>query len=192
MARDPRTGPKDGPKETISGREAIEEIDRRLGGLLGPLTEGLTKIVEAAEKAQAASGAREMTVDTGKGPMRFRAGYSVRVGGLGGTSEWSSERDPAEPVSTAKPKPAEPAPVEPIVDVFDGPEGWSLTADMPGVGLDDLTVRVAGGVVSVTADGARRYRVETEAPAWLTVEALERRLTNGVLELTAPRPEGAA
>jgi HSP20 family molecular chaperone IbpA len=178
--------PKDGP----TGREAIEEIDRRLGGLLGPLTEGLSKIVEAAEKAQDASGAREMTVDTGNGPVRFRAGYSVRVGGLGGSAEWSSERDPAEPVSKgadeAAAAPEKPV-VEPLVDVFDGPEGWSLTADMPGVGLDDLSVTVADGRITVAAAGARRYRIETDAPGWLTAEALSRSLTNGVLELTAPR-----
>ncbi len=184
--------PKDGPK----GREAIEEIDRRLGGLLGPLTEGLSKIVEAAEKAQEASGAREMTVDAGKGPMRVRAGYSVRVGGLGGAGGVSGERDPAEPVSAGRAaegaaRAPRPTPIEPIVDVFDGPEGWSLTADMPGVGLDDLTVSAGNGRVTVETAGARRYRIETEAPDWVTAGALARRLTNGVLELSAPRPETA-
>ena len=62
MARAPTNGP--------TGREAIEEIDRRLGGLLGGLTEGLARIADAAEQAEAASGAREATIDTGKGPMR--------------------------------------------------------------------------------------------------------------------------
>lgn len=180
--------PKDGP----TGREAIEEIDRRLGGLLGGLTEGLAKLADAAEQAQAASGAREATIDTGKGPMRVRAGYSVRVGGLGGRSETAVDtgRDPAEPVST--PEAEAPAPAEPVVDVFEGPEGWSLTADMPGVAEADLRVAVAEGRVTVETTGVRRYRVETEAPGWLSADALETRLVNGVLELSAPRPGSAA
>ena len=35
----------------LRGRAAIEEIDARLGGLLGPLGEALGKIVDAAEQA---------------------------------------------------------------------------------------------------------------------------------------------
>lgn len=176
--------------EQLTGREAIEEIDRRLGGLFGPLAEGLAKVVEAAEKAQEAAGAREMTIDTGKGPMRVRAGYSVRVGGLGGRAGAPEARDPAAPVSEPEAK-TEPAPAEPVVDVFDGPEGWSLTADLPGVAESELAVTVGGGVVTVETTGARRYRAEAEAPGWLRAELLSRRLTNGVLELSAPRPEPA-
>jgi Molecular chaperone (small heat shock protein) len=185
--------PKDGP----TGREAIEEIDRRLGGLLGGLAEGLAKIADAAEAAQDASGAREATIETDKGPVRVRAGYSVRVGGLAarGGAAASSGRDPAEPVSPGGAKAAEPgaAPaVEPVLDVFEGPEGWRLAADMPGASEADLSVAVEGGRVIVESGGARRYRAEAEAPVWLTREMLEIRLANGVLELSAPRPEGAA
>ena len=178
--------PKDGP----TGREAIEEIDRRLGGLLGPFAEGLAKIVEAAEKAQDAAGAREVTIDGAKGPVKVRAGYSVRVGGLAGSeraeaaAEAEAGRDPAEPVS----EPEAPAAQEPVVDVFEDAAGWTLTADMPGVGEADLSVSAGGGRVTVETTGARRYRVETEAPAWVTASALERRLTNGVLELFAAKP----
>lgn len=178
--------PKDGP----TGREAVEEIDRRLGGLLGPFAEGLAKIVEAAEKAQDAAGAREVTIDGAKGPVKVRAGYSVRVGGLAGgvRAEAAAGRDPAEPVS----EPEAPAAQEPVVDVFEDAAGWTLTADMPGVGEADLSVSAGGGRVTVETTGARRYRVETEAPAWVTAAALERRLTNGVLELSATKPGDAA
>jgi hypothetical protein len=56
----------------------------------------------------------------------------------------------------------------------------------------DLSVAVEGGSVIVERGGARRYRAEAEPPVWLTREMLEIRLANGVLELSAPRPEGAA
>ena len=182
MARSPKDGP--------TGRAAIEEIDRRLGGLLGPLTEGLARIADAAEQAQAAAGAREFTIDTGKGPMRLRAGYSVRVGGLGGTAEASSGRDPAAPVHEPKAKP-KPAAIEPAVDVFEDAQGWSLTADLPGATLDALSLSLDAGMLTLETTGSRLYRASVEVPGWLTLAAIDRRLANGVLELSAPSPGDA-
>lgn len=185
MARAPKSGP--------TGREAIEEIDRRLGGLLGPLTEGLARLADAAEKAQDAAGAREFTIDTGNGPVRLRAGYAVRVGGLGGKAAATGGRDPAAPVREPGPQAGPSAAVftEPAVDVFEDAQGWSLTTDLPGATLDALTLTLEAGVLMLETTGTRRYRAAVDVPPWLTLPAIERRLANGVLELTAPRPDGA-
>ena len=189
MARQPDSGRSGGP----TGREAIEEIDRRLGGLLGPLAEGLAKLADAAEKAQAASGAREFTLDTGKGPVRLRADYSVRVGSVAErlARAGSAGRDPSQPLREPQTAPAQPEAAEPALDVFEDETGWSLTADMPGASLEALSLAVEGGTLTIATAGSRRYRAEVAVPAWVTADALERRLANGVLELSAARPGGA-
>jgi hypothetical protein len=183
------------PDDGLKGREAIEEIDRRLGGLLGPLAEGLAKLVDAAEKAQGS--AQEATIETARGPVKVRTGLSVRMGALAGRAVvGGTGRDPAKPVNpAAAARPAgaaKPAPeaAEPHYDVFEDASGWSLTADMPGAAEHEIAVSVADGRVVVETTGARRWRLEADAPPWVRDPAL--RVANGVVELTAARPEGAA
>ncbi|SEA37070.1 Hsp20/alpha crystallin family protein [Rubrimonas cliftonensis] len=174
----------------LRGREAIEEIDRRLGGLLGPLAEGLARIVDAAEKAQDADdGRREATVETSRGPVKMRSGFSVKVGGLAGGG-----RDPARPVATpaaaaqpAETPLAEPRVAEPHHDVFETETSWSLAAELPGAAEADLTLTLSNGRLTVETTGARRWRLSVDAPAWLTREALSTRLVNGILDLAAQR-----
>jgi HSP20 family molecular chaperone IbpA len=183
------------PDDGLKGREAIEEIDRRLGGLLGPLAEGLAKLVDAAEKAQGS--AQEATIETGRGPMKVRTGLSVRMGALAGQSRaGSGGRDPAKPVNpatAARPVHAAasaPQAAEPHYDVFEDAAGWSLTADMPGAAEHEIAVSVADGRVIVETTGSRRWRLATDAPDWVRAPVL--RVANGVVELTAARSEGAA
>jgi HSP20 family molecular chaperone IbpA len=185
--------------DRLKGRAAIEEIDRRLGGLLGPLAEGLARVVDAAERAQQAGGAHEATVETARGPLKVRTGFSVRVAGAPAAA--AAARDPARPVrpasaSAAQPSPAQPSPVapaedpsaEPAWDAFEDADAWSLTADMPGVAPGDLAVTVApDGAVSVATTGRRRFRLDAQGPAWLSEATLETRLSNGVLDLSARR-----
>lgn len=183
----------------MKGREAIEEIDRRLGGLLGPLAEGLARIVDAAEKAQdAGDGSREATVETSRGPVKMRSGFTVKVGGLAGGGRAETARDPARPVATptAAAQPAEP-PVggtdraEPHHDVFETETSWSLAAELPGAAEADLTLALADGRLTVETAGARRWRLVVDAPAWLTREALSTRLVNGILDIAAQRGDDA-
>ena len=175
--------------DKLTGRAAIEEIDRRLGGLLGPLAEGLAKVVDAAEKAQ--GGRSDATVQTSRGPVSVRSGLTVRVGGLaGGGDAAPAGRDPAQPTH-AEPRPAAPQPVpEPPHDVFETATEWSLTADLPGAAEADLAWALEDGTLSVETTGARRWRLSAPTPDWLRADILEPRLSNGVLEMRAIRPEG--
>jgi len=175
--------------DKLTGRAAIEEIDRRLGGLLGPLAEGLAKVVDAAEKAQ--SRQSDATVQTSRGPVSVRSGLTVRVGGLaGGADAAPAGRDPAKPTHAAQPAPA-PAP-EPPHDVFETATEWSLTADLPGAAEADLAWTLEDRRLAVETTGARRWRLSAPTPDWLRADMLEPRLSNGVLEMRAVRPEGEA
>jgi len=192
----------------LTGREAIEEIDRRLGGLLGPLAEGLARIVDAAEKAQgSAAGAQparhEATVETARGPVKLRTGLSVHVGGRAARTaamdRSAPARDPANPVSEPPAAPpsappsaaarpaAETAPAEPHYDLFETETAWSLTAELPGAAEADLSLTLGDGRLTVETTCARRWRLSVDAPAWLTREALSPRLVNGILDLAAQR-----
>lgn len=154
------------------------EIDRRLGGLLGPLAEGLARVVEAAEKAGDAGDApHEATVETARGPMTVRAGYSVRMGG--------------RTVSASSAPPAAVQATEPTYETYDGPDGWTLTAETPGAAAADLRVRREGARLVAETVGARRWRLEVTPPGWAAGLEADARLMNGVLDIAIRRPEGA-
>ncbi len=192
-----------GPK----GRAAIEEIDRRLGGVLGPLAEGLARLVDAAEAARRdgsqgggmqGDGVREATVQTSRGPVRIRSGLSVRVGGLPGEAARPVGRDPAEPVAAGAATGGGAAPAdagqpaagpadEPPHDLFATEDAFALSADLPGATEATLTWGLRDAMLTIETPAPRRRRLTVPCPAWLDAGALRISLVNGVLEMTAER-----
>ena len=110
----------------------------------------------------------------------------------------------------AKHRPAAPAEGErpcytPPVDIFETPEEVTLTADMPGVGKDDLDIAVERDLLTI------RGRVKTEPPKDAELvyaeyrvgdyrrdftlsddidrEKISAEVKNGVLTLTLPKAE---
>jgi len=75
--------------------------------------------------------------------------------------------------------------VEPVTDVFDEAGEVTLIANVPGVALDDLTVTVNDGVVTIaTKPSARRgYRKELRLESELDPGSLRASCNNGVLEV---------
>lgn len=196
--------------EPLKGRAGIEEIDRRLGGLLGPLAEGLARLVEAAEKAQAEGGAeggtREATVQTARGPLKIRTGLSVRLAGApvrpaagqghgsGQGSGHAMGRDPTKPrppagraAAPVQPVAPDPEPVEPPHDVYASDTRFSLAADLPGVDLADVAWRLADGTLTVETPAPRLRRLGVPVPGWVTADRLAVTLVNGVFEIGAER-----
>jgi HSP20 family molecular chaperone IbpA len=201
MTRKTEDDPED--DATLTGRGAIEEIDRRLGGLLGPLAESLAKVVDAAEKAQAAGDASGPD-DPRLGGLRVRTGLTVRsaAGGSASRPRRTAGRDPARPMTPsaaaaartdADPtRGAHPDAETPPHDIHQTATDWSLTADMPGAAEHDLSIALENRMMTIDATGARRWRLIVEAPDWLTGAMLEPTLNNGVLTLQATRPAGEA
>jgi HSP20 family protein len=159
MTRRPKNGPE--------GREALDRIEAQLGGLLGPLSETLGRVIDAARNVQETGGA---------GPIRSE--MCVRVGGV--------EIGGGAPAETTAPR-AAPPPREPAFDVWNEGGRWSLTAELPGVAQSDLRLSLDGAVLLVETVGARRYRFATEAPC-TRLDAISRRLVNGILELSTEAP----
>ncbi len=169
----------EGPK----GREAIENIEARLGGLVGGLSEALgraaDRLRETADEAERAGGGAR------GGPLE--AHVSVRVGGLAaGAAHGSAPEDRAAPAGEARSEPEPPR--RPDLETWETETGWRLAAELPGVALDGVEIAIAEGRLALTAEGARRYAAETAVPGWLEEGLIERGLVNGILELRAERP----
>ena len=95
--------------------------------------------------------------------------------------------------------------IQPPVDIYETPEGLVLLADMPGVALNDLEVRLEENVLTI--QGKAKHAVESE-PIYrefelanffrqfelsdqVDQEKISARLNNGVLMLQLPRAEQA-
>jgi len=75
--------------------------------------------------------------------------------------------------------------VEPPVDVFDDDGRITIIADVPGITIDDLLLKLHGKNISLTTkpSARRNYRKEIELEANVDGESLKMSCNNGVLEI---------
>jgi hypothetical protein len=159
----------DGPK----GREALEEIVRRLGGIAETVQDAIKNT------GGANGGTSDFTIDTPLGPLTGRYSASVKSarGGIGARQPGPGRRTPSEtPAAT-------PTPHEPMIDAFDEPEAFVVTADIPGLRLEDVFISCEAGHLVLTISGAAPF-TRRIAFATLTPEHSPRvRMSNGILEI---------
>ena len=73
---------------------------------------------------------------------------------------------------------------EPLVDVLDENDHVLVLAEMPGVGDEDVTVDLAGDILTLHAEkGSKKYHKEIVLPREFKTEQMERNCRNGVLEV---------
>lgn len=188
-------------------------LEQRLGALLGEFGSTLRDITTSLDRLDEAelSRAKDFTL----GDRTLKADVRVRVGGLSATSEPAtadeepytttheapgqdseapSRRSRAEPdAPRAKETATETVKASQIRDieatVLRAGTRWTLVADLPGAGEDDVALSEAPGQPSVLvleANGrTRRYAGRFELPEGVSVADLRVRCTNGVLELSA-------
>lgn len=92
----------------------------------------------------------------------------------------------------------------PAVDVVEEKDGFVLRADLPGVSVDDIDVRMENGVLSISGerhressentDGLRRFERTTgkffrrfSLPETTDAEGIKARSNNGILEISIPK-----
>lgn len=149
------------------GRKAVDEIERRLTDLFGPLTgragaavDGLRNVVDRLERDADTRGDGE-TVGPG-----VEAGTD-----LGG-------RDLASgPAPQAR---------RPSLTIREANGVWTVEAEVPGVARPDLSLSASGRTLTVEASGRRRYAFSAEAPRPVTVDEIEIALEHGLLTLSLP------
>ncbi|MEM9726216.1 MAG: Hsp20/alpha crystallin family protein [Pseudomonadota bacterium] len=86
----------------------------------------------------------------------------------------------------------EPAPRAAHIEAFDEADLVIVTAELPGVAADDISIELDGRALRLTASGAkgRRFEAEAELPADVALDDTAKpdmRLSNGVLEIRLPK-----
>lgn len=184
----------DGPK----GREAVDEIKRRLGesGLdqilpgIGGLTDFLGKLADAAERGEARS--REGGFRTRDGrDGRFRMGFSVStLAGEEGESRLRVEPfgDVRRDETTGEATVAETR--EPPVDLFDEGDHILVVVEMPGADESEATIELSGDLLRIDAPAPmKRYEKEVLLPEPFEPSAMSVASRHGVYEIRLERAE---
>lgn len=77
--------------------------------------------------------------------------------------------------------PRRPRPID--YTIFEDASAWRLTADIPGVGREDLELKIEGETLLIETRGARWFQGAADVPAGTQPGDLEISLRNGILEL---------
>jgi HSP20 family protein len=77
---------------------------------------------------------------------------------------------------------------EPLVDVFDEPGEVLVTAELPGVGADEVTATVERDRLRIETTGRQRFRKHVALPCNLDSVTPVIRLSNGILEIRLQKP----
>lgn len=191
-----------------SFRDVGEELDRRLGGLLGEVGATLGDVLAQLDDIGDGEILRERNFDTGRGAVR--AGIRVRMGGLGGTqgaeasdgerpvdrpfeqaSSPAAKSDASASASTASAQSSQVRAIEATIMEIDGT--WTLVADLPGIEAGGVTLSDTGpgGDLILSAEGRqRKYSGRFDLPDGVSATDLSLNLVNGILELKTAGPSG--
>jgi HSP20 family molecular chaperone IbpA len=168
--------------------EATQDIDLRLGGLLGQLGSALTEALSRLEDQGEVH--HETTFDSARGPIRASAGIRIRT--LGDAKPSRSARRPDQPVNAAprtqprpSPEPEAPPPARPIsATILTEGRSWRLIAELPGVAEADVTLGEEAGDLVISASGrGRRFEGRFALPSGAKATDLTMTMQNGILEL---------
>lgn len=106
-------------------------------------------------------------------------GFSIRVGS-GGKAKVESFGN----IKDTKRGPVVEEVREPMVDVFDEGNTIQVICELPGVGEDEIHVKIEGDVLEVSAEGKqRKYRKEILLSAPVKPKSLKQSYKNGILEI---------
>lgn len=184
-----KTGKKDKEdldiSQTVGGTLNLFGLNLDLGKLLSSAEDATSQLDSLRQRLKDLGGKEVLSNEDWKRGAASVSGH-VRVRDLSGEREYhigtSAGRQPR-----AKPeKPAEPPEtVEPPLDVFDEAQGVTIVADVPGISLEDLDIKVEDYMLSIsTRPTARRsYNKSIRLPEDVDMESLESNCRNGVLDI---------
>ncbi len=179
-------------KDDRPASDPLSEIGRGFSGLMNALGEAIAEVSERLDVGESGEVRRSFEMDTGKGPLRAEAGVRVRFADNGAGAPGAGASKMARPVNPARGGRADPRPeatlaaaVQPIdFEIIDDAETWRLTADIPGVEENELSLGAVDGQLQIETTGHRRYRGVAAMPEGIAPEDIEISLRNGIVELT--------
>jgi len=175
--------------DVISGTLNIFGLKIDLGKLLSSPEDVKGGLEQLREKLKKAGGREVMSDEEWKSGGMSISGH-FRTSGILGDREYhvGTTTPPVEPVAKRKRKEKTPQPpeaVEPPVDVFREAEEIIVIAEVPGVELTDLELRVNDDVLFLaTKSTARRnYHKKIELGSSVDEGSLKATCRNGILEI---------
>jgi HSP20 family protein len=180
------------PSQVIGGALDIFGIKIDLGKLLSSPENVKDRLEELREKLKRAGGKEVLTDEEWRKGEEGISGH-VRTRGVLGEREYhigTGARPRRQPAGPKSPKP--PEVVDPTVDVFDEPQEIVIVAEVPGVGLNDLELKIQDRVLSLfTRPEARMaYRKEIELSSEVDAGSLKATCHNGILEARLRKKSG--
>jgi len=172
------------PSEIFGGMLNIMGLKLDLGELLSSPEKLQGQLEELREKLKAAGGKETLSDEEWKAGGASITGH-IRTRGLLGDQEFhiGTMGQPRSRINR-QPAPEPPEVVEPPVDVFDEGQTVTVVAEVPGVGLEDLELKVEGSTffISTKPTARRSYRKELCLETELDGDSMEATCHNGVLE----------
>ncbi|MBI2866088.1 MAG: Hsp20 family protein [Chloroflexi bacterium] len=172
MVEEERKREETGESNLIGGVLDILGLRIDLGELLASPESLGKRLSELQEKLRAVAGDQAVV----SGHVRTRGPWGSRefhLGTLGKTGpEASRTQSPEEDT-------------EPPLDIIHEPEQVVVVADVPGVGLQDMEVKLQGQVLSIATRGSarRNYRKTLTLEGDLDPDSMSLNCRNGVLEV---------
>jgi HSP20 family molecular chaperone IbpA len=178
------------PSDKLSGLEALTEIGRRLSGLGAQVKDAVQDAQANASTQQSGTNSeKRFTINTPSGPVEGVSQMSFRVGSLSDrmSSAKSGSSTGSSGMATRAERATKPAPNvdgsrEPLVDCFDEGATLVVTAELPGVSADQVTVSIEGDTLLIEANGNRLYRARQALSTEVDKTTLSYELRNGILE----------
>ncbi len=164
------------PFDNLTGLAALSEIGRRLGDLGDKVRDTLK---DGGSGEMRSAGARTESFSGGVAQSSFRirtlsggaaGGPSRRGGGMAARAERAKATAPD--LDGAR---------EPLVDCFDEGDAFVVTAELPGVQADEITLMIDEGAFAIETTGARRYRARQPLPTDAQAGSLSQEFRNGIL-----------
>ena len=172
---------KEDRKEEEQEKKGVE-IDFGLGKIsLGGVFEGMGNLIDLASRLSEEAGdiKGEGEVKGMGGRVHGVYGFNVRtlVGGKPIVETFGN-------IKRGKKGPVVEEVREPMVDVLEETSTVTVIAELPGVGEDDVEIKVNGDILNLSAEhGERKYAKEVLLPAAVQEKAQSRSFNNGILEL---------
>jgi len=176
--------------DVISGALDIVGLKIDLGKLLSSPEEVRGRLEELRKKLKQAGGKEVRTDQEWSGEGVSISGH-VRTRGVLGEGEYRIGTG-TQPGRQRRPKaPEPPETVEPVVDVFDEPREILVVAEVPGVGINDLELKIQDKVLSLSTkpETRRGYKKDIELNSEVDANSLRATCRNGVLEVRLQKKE---
>ncbi len=162
-------------------KEKKQDVDFDLFGL-GGLFKGIEKLVDLAGKLEQTGEIRkegDINFDNLKKGMKGVYGFTVKTAGGG------SPR--VETFGNIKKTPEGPKvdeEREPITDIFDEKDEIVIIAEMPGIEENIIKIDIKEDILEISAvNKSRNYRKEILLPCKVTIDNLQSKYNNGILEI---------